>query len=539
MAEDDDVRMLSRIQQLDSLSARTLVLAAFGAVLLTVGIAFAEIWAESRNLQKAYSELRDEALPAVDALHGVNGAARRLSHVAAYALMADFAEELGRGRDADSSSAGPIAASDRVRKQAVDKLSAAQAELVRALAKLDSVEDEDGPVGDQRYLEAVRGSAAEVLGHARDIELLRVPMTQENVAAVVEHLDKKAMRLSALIAAGLDGEGLEVAEGEAVVAEVIRDTAGAATTAGLLVLIIGLGASLFISRSILRPILRLRNAAKRVGQGDFDCMIEPAGAAEVRELALTFQDMTRKLADSQEKLRRQERLASLGRMAATVSHELRNPLGVVRASIFSVKERTLGKGLALERAIARMERSIDRCVDIIGDLLDFARVRDLAREDVAVDRWLADLLADYKLPQGVKLRSQLDCDAHISVDRDRMERAIANLLDNAVQALTDPNWRRPDDATAEIVVSSRMAGPLVEIVIADSGPGIDAAVQPRIFDPLFTTKNFGVGLGLPLVRQILLQHGGTVEVVGTDTGATAVVRLPTRLSESMPQEKAA
>ena len=233
-------------------------------------------------------------------------------------------------------------------------------------------------------------------------------------------------------------------------------------------------------------------------------------------------------------------MAGLGRMAATVSHELRNPLGALRASIYTVKERTLNKGLGVERALERMERSIDRCVGIIGDLLDFARVKDLLRETTNVDAWLGEILAEQELPHGILLRPQLACGARLNFDRKRLERAVANLIANAVQALNDPQWQRPADIAAEIVVRTGNAGRLVEISVSDSGPGIPEDVLPRIFDPLFTTRNFGVGLGLPLVRQILQQHRGSVAVERNPAGgATFVLRLPLDWSDDLPHEKAA
>jgi signal transduction histidine kinase len=239
-------------------------------------------------------------------------------------------------------------------------------------------------------------------------------------------------------------------------------------------------------------------------------------------------------------LRRKERLASLGRMAATVSHELRNPLGVVRASIYTVKERTLNKGLGVERALERMERSIDRCVGIISDLMDFARVKDLMREPTNVDAWLGEFLAEQELPHGIRLRPQLACGACLSLDRERLERAVGNLIANAVQAMSDPQWQRPADFAAEIVVRSGIAGRFVEISVADTGPGIPDEVLPRIFDPLFTTRNFGVGLGLPLVRQILQQHRGSVAVErDPGCGATFILHLPLESSDERTQEKAA
>jgi signal transduction histidine kinase len=143
-------------------------------------------------------------------------------------------------------------------------------------------------------------------------------------------------------------------------------------------------------------------------------------------------------------------------------------------------------------------------------------------------------------PHGISLRPQLACGARLNLDRERLERAVGNLIANAVQALNDPQWRRPAHLTAEIIVRTGMAGRHVEIAVSDTGPRIPDDVLPRIFDPLFTTRNFGVGLGLPLVRQILQQHRGSVAVEPNPAGgATFVLRLPIDSSDDLPHEKAA
>ena len=364
--------------------------------------------------------------------------------------------------------------------------------------------------------------------------------SQVAAAQFTGQLLNQAAHLRNVVSEALAAEDVEISNGNATVLEAMRSATTAVTVGALLALLIGLGAAYVISRGIANPIRQLRDGTRRVGRGELDVPIHATGPRELQELAASFGDMTRQLADSEERLRRKERLASLGSMAATVSHELRNPLGVVRASIYTVKERTLNKGLGVERALERMERSIDRCVGIIGDLLDFARVKDLMREATNVDAWLGEFLAEQELPQGILLRSQLASGARLTFDRERLERAVGNLIANAVQALNDPHWQRPEDLPAEIVVRTGMAGGHVEIAVSDTGPGIPDDVLPRIFDPLFTTRNFGVGLGLALVRQILQQHRGSVAVERNPAGGTTfVLRLPLASSDDLPHERAA
>jgi len=522
------------------LSVRKAILAAFGVLLLTVGLAFAVVWMEGRKLQSNYEALRQDSLPAVDALHSLNTAAQFLVQASSYAAMVDLSETLTHDLLHLHPDQSGVAVVHTQNKRVQDELREAQTEMGRALQKIETLHDSDGLLADAAFKNRIHEITADILADSRKFQDGEIAKTQIGVAAFTGHLHADAAVLRRLIAEGLAAENREIAAGEPIVAAAIRNATTVAAGGAILALLIGLCAALFISRRIAAPISQLRDSARRVGQGDLDIALKVSGPVELRELAASFEEMTRQLGESQEMLQRKERLASLGRIAATVSHELRNPLGVVRASIYSIRERTLHKGLGVERALERMERSIDRCVGIISDLLDFARVKDLARETTAIDTWLSEFLAEQELPAGVTLRPQLGCGARLSFDRERLERAVANLIANAVQAMTDPQWIRPDGRPSEIAVSTRINGPFVEVAVADSGPGIAAEVLPKIFDPLFTTRNFGVGLGLPLVRQIMQQHRGSVAVEKTAGGGAAfILRLPLELVEDLPQEKAA
>ncbi|HUL07365.1 MAG TPA: ATP-binding protein [Candidatus Acidoferrum sp.] len=253
---------------------------------------------------------------------------------------------------------------------------------------------------------------------------------------------------------------------------------------------------------------------------------------ERKHMEIELREANANLKSAMDKLANSERLATIGQVAATVSHELRNPLGAIRNSMALVHQRTAGKQLGVERALERVDRNIQRCAAIIGALLEFTHKKDLVRSPTAVDGWLGLVLTHYKLPDGIALARELNAAGEVAIDTEQFRQVVAHLVDNAAQALTDPAWNPPSGHHRRITVRSESAGPHLRLSVVDTGPGIPADVLPRIFEPLFTTKNFGVGLGLPTVRQIVELHGGTIDVdSAVDVGTTVTIWLP-RLADA-------
>jgi signal transduction histidine kinase len=228
-----------------------------------------------------------------------------------------------------------------------------------------------------------------------------------------------------------------------------------------------------------------------------------------------------------EKLGLQERLAAIGQMAGTVSHELRNPLGVIQTSISVIRNITANKQVGIDRPLDRIDRSIERCTKIIGELLGFAKTSELDREHMKVDDLLAAILDRYSQPNGIVIDRSLVSGAAAFIDAHRLEQVITNLLDNACHALADANRKDAEGFENRIIVRTETTGPHVRVFVQDTGPGIPAEFLPKIFEPLFTTKSFGTGLGLPTVRRFVEQHGGTIDVSSIPgEGTTFIVYLP-------------
>lgn len=246
----------------------------------------------------------------------------------------------------------------------------------------------------------------------------------------------------------------------------------------------------------------------------------------IREkLAGLVEERTRELEQAQEELVRKERLSTLGQLTATVAHEIRNPLGTVRSSIFSLGKLIEKNNMSrVKRALELAERNIVRCDKIIDDLLNFTRQRQLKLEPTKIDPWLEEALGEQTIPEQITCIKELNSGVEISCDRERLLRAFTNAIDNAVSAMQDGN--PPGN---RLTVRTLAAGHRVEIRVSDEGVGIPEDIRGKIFEPLFSTKTFGFGLGLPVVKTVLEEHGGGVDIRSrVGQGTTAILWLPVK-----------
>jgi signal transduction histidine kinase/DNA-binding LacI/PurR family transcriptional regulator len=237
-------------------------------------------------------------------------------------------------------------------------------------------------------------------------------------------------------------------------------------------------------------------------------------------------ERTRKLEQAQAELVRQERLSALGQLTATVAHEIRNPLSTVFTSVFAIgdaiERNEMGR---VERALQRAERNIVRCDSIISELLDYTRDRVLQLKPVNIDSWLDQVLDEQTIPEGIVCVRELRANVEVSIDSEHLRRAVINVVNNAIDAMQVEGLV---EGRNRLTVSTYVVGDRLEIRISDTGGGIPDEVMNKLFEPLFSTKSFGVGLGMSIVKSIMEQHDGGVEVQSkAGKGTSVTLWLPT------------
>lgn len=246
----------------------------------------------------------------------------------------------------------------------------------------------------------------------------------------------------------------------------------------------------------------------------------------------------------QQQLIRSERLSSIGRLAAGVAHELKNPLGAIRNAIYYIRGALANSDLLqtdpnLKEIMSLAESEVDGSVRIIGELLDFSRVVELMPRQTDINSLLEQIPNHVPIPDDVKL--VLDLDPTLpqgEVDPERLRQVFTNIVTNASQAM-------PKGGT--ITIKSRLQVETrgedqkdmeyIVVVIEDTGTGIEPIHLKKIFEPLFTTKARGTGLGLAITNNIIEKHGGGIQVASqVGKGTSFTVKLPRKVP-STPEEK--
>jgi signal transduction histidine kinase len=322
------------------------------------------------------------------------------------------------------------------------------------------------------------------------------------------------------------------------------------TLIALMALVIGLTASYVMSRRISRPLRDLTDAAVAVASGRFSQAPEIKRSDELGRLGLAFATMAsevqvardelerkvelrtrdlnatlHQLHEAQDALVRREKLALLGQLASGVGHELRNPLGVMTNAVYYLKTVLRSQPANVQEYLDIVQQQITLSEKIVGDLLDFARSKSPHRKPSHLADIVEAQLARLGTSPGVVIQTEFPRDLpHVRVDPVQAGQIILNLLTNAVQSINGGGGR--------IIIRASIAGDQVQCEVADNGSGIAREHLDKIFEPLFTTKARGIGLGLAVSRQLARANSGELTVSSTPgQGATFRLWLPIATGE--------
>lgn len=292
---------------------------------------------------------------------------------------------------------------------------------------------------------------------------------------------------------------------------------------GLTAVLVGSALVFLMSHTFTRPLENLVGGVRALAQGDYAYPLEAEGSDEVAEVTVSFDGMRTSLQKTQRELLDAERLATIGRMASSISHDLRHSLAAVMANAEFLCETNLTPAQR-EDLYAEIRVAVNQMTDLIESLLEFSRTRESLRPsygDVrsAVERAVSGVRAH---PEYQRIRIHILSEGLTEgwFDFKKIERALLNLLLNACEAV-------PAEA-GRIEIGLRRAGDKLQIRVTDNGPGIAEAVREKLFEPFVSYgKENGTGMGLTVVQKIVQDHSGEVIVERTSTsGTTFLISIP-------------
>jgi signal transduction histidine kinase len=301
-----------------------------------------------------------------------------------------------------------------------------------------------------------------------------------------------------------------------VLSELRRNVAGF----WIIGILVAVGLTYLLARRVLKPVKHLDRAAEEVIRRNYDCRVPVETDDELGRLAMTFNQMCDSIRSAREELIRQEQLSTIARLSGSIVHDLRNPL----AAIYGGAEMLVDAELSSEqqrRLASNIYQSSRRIQELLQELLDVSRAQTKPSEicrlaDIALAA--RDALTQAADLNAVSIQIDIPEDIYVVVSRDRLERVYINLIDNSIDVM-------PDGGRIDIKGYAQDGRALV--VVEDTGPGIPDEAWTTLFRPFASFKKNGLGLGLALSREVLLDNGGDLWAERkTTSGARFVMSLP-------------
>ncbi|MBL4595176.1 MAG: GHKL domain-containing protein [Robiginitomaculum sp.] len=271
---------------------------------------------------------------------------------------------------------------------------------------------------------------------------------------------------------------------------------------------VGIVVGISISTSITKPITKIKILSNKIAQGNFETNfdLEKSSTTEINDLQKSLQEMTVNMKKYQSDIIKAERFSAIGELSARIAHDIRNPLSVISNSIF-VLERVKNDPEKFKKVVERMNRAEQRITHQIDEVMDFLRNTNLQIEEIHLKNMFDLLLSELPDTDELKINPPKN-DVVIFADKTKLNALFSNLIMNAFQAIQK-------DGTITIMILE--SNDKIHISVEDSGPGVPEEDIENIFEPLFTTKQEGTGLGLASCKKIIEQHKGTISVKNNPT----------------------
>lgn len=328
---------------------------------------------------------------------------------------------------------------------------------------------------------------------------------------------------------------------------------------GVCIVLGGIGITLFLTKYFVSPVRHMASITLDIARGNLARSVNIRSRDEIGQLSTNFNQMTKalkasydekekimaqlrenvnnlsnankelvkineQLNEAQERLVRSEKLAVVGKLASGVGHELRNPLGAIRNALFVIKKKAVNHSILnddqkINQLVEIIEKETDRSIKIVNDLLGFSRTAKPAVSPTNIRSLIESSLSRLKMPEIINKVIQVeDSLPLIPVDANQIEQVLINLIQNALDAMPNGGW---------LTILAQREDTFLAITITDTGCGIPDTVKNKIFDPLFTTKPKGIGLGLAISLNVIQRHEGFIDLKSKEgEGTSFTVKLP-------------
>jgi signal transduction histidine kinase len=297
--------------------------------------------------------------------------------------------------------------------------------------------------------------------------------------------------------------------------------------ATLIIFLCGFGVAVWLSSRYTRPIRRIVDSARAVASGDLDISLPIKEHDEIGDLKRSFNQMVKKLKEFralEERWREIEHLSTIGDLSRSIAHEIRNPLNFISLSVDHLSGQIENENQ--KKLLNSIKEEVKRLDSLVSNFLAYGKPLNLNRKSTDILELIDDTLSLVEAraeKTGIKIIKEYPVESlTVKIDPELIKTCLINIFQNAFHAM-------PEGGTMKISVER--ANQEIVISVKDTGVGVDESIQEKVFEPFFTTRQRGVGLGLALTKRVVEEHGGRVKFVSKKgAGSTFTIIMPERVT---------